>query len=92
MGATNTARADAAAGTDYGFRPLSIEEADEALYLRLSAIMDTVRALRLRIRGAGPRPEWERDLKAIEDMLFDLVNEADFVELDCAPDRDNVPR
>ena len=86
MGATHTARADAAAGTDHGFRPLSAAEADEALYQRLVEIMDAVRALKLRVRRAGAHPERDRDLVAIENLLFDLAVEADHVELACDPD------
>ena len=87
MGAGWTSHADAAAGTDSGFRPLSVAEADEALYQRLSAIMDAVRALQLRVGRSGAHPEWDRELDAIMDMLVDLAVEADHVELACDPDR-----
>ena len=81
MGAGWTSHADAAAGTDRGFRPLAVAEADDALYQRLSAIMDAVRTLQRRVRRSGARPEWDRELEAIMDMLIDLAVEADHVEL-----------
>ena len=81
MGAGWTAHADTAAGRDHGGRPLSVAEADDALYQRLSAIMQAVRALQLRVRRTGAHPEWDRELQGIQDMLFDLINDADYVEL-----------
>ena len=81
MGAGWTSHADAAAGTDRGFRPLTVAEADDALYQRLSAIMDAVRTLQRRVRRSGAHPEWDRELEAIMDMLIDFAVEADHVEL-----------
>ena len=81
MGAGWTAHADTAAGRDRGFRPLSVAEADEALYQRLCAIMREVRNLQLRVRRTGTHPEWDQRLQEILDMIFDLITDADFVEL-----------
>ena len=81
MGAGWTASADAAAGRDRGFRPLSVAEADEALFQRLAAVLRAVAALQQRISATGAHPEWDRTLQEIVNMLQELIDDADFVEL-----------
>ena len=81
MGAGWTATADAAAGRDRGSRPLTIAEADDALYRRLTAVMREVAALQQRVAAAGGHPEWDRALQDIVEMLIELIEDADYVEL-----------
>ena len=81
MGAAWTASADAAAGQDRGYRPLSIAEADAALYQRLSAVLREVATLQQRIAATGVHPEWDHTLQDIVDMLLELIEDADYVEL-----------
>ena len=81
MGAGWTANADTAAGRDRGFRPLTVAEADDALYRRLGAILREVTTLQQRIAAAGGHPEWDRALQDIVDMVVQLIEDADYVEL-----------
>ena len=85
MGAGWTAHADTAAGRDFGYRPLTIEEADEALFQRLGAILREVAYLQQRIAIAGTNPLWDRDLQHIVGMLQELIEDADHTEI--APPR-----
>ena len=82
MGARYAAPFDLAAGPDGHRRGLTIEQADDALYERLSAILDIVRPLREAMLDAhGPWSRIHVDLFIIEEELIQLIEDADYVVL-----------
>ena len=81
MGAGWTAHADTAAGRDRGRRPLTIAEADDALYRRLAAIISEVASLQQQIAAEGEHPDWDRALQDIIDRVVQLIEDADYAEI-----------
>ena len=82
MGSGYTTQQDRAAGPDAGDRPLTLEQADDALFERLFAVVQAVRAAcRSAIATHGPWSPAHADLVDIEDMLLELIDDADFVQI-----------
>ena len=82
MGTRYTAPMDQAAGPDAHRRGLTPAQADDALYQRLSAILDIVSPLREAMgERHGPWSRVHSDLWQIEEELIQLIEDADYVHI-----------
>ena len=82
MGVAYTAQHDSAAGPDAGERPLTLKEADDALFQRLFAVVRAVRSARRVLAAAhGPPSPLHAHLEAIKHMLLEHIDDADFVQI-----------
>ena len=92
MGAGFTAPFDRAAGPDGHLRPLTVAQADQALYERLAEIVRAVDRARHAVWGEhGAHSPVLQNLDEIQHMLQELINDADHVRLLDAPALPPVP-
>ena len=80
MGASYTAPLDQAAGPDGHRRPLTLAQADDALYQRLSAIIDQVRDARQALHDEQIEDALNQ-IDDVEDELQPLIEDTDYVRI-----------
>ena len=82
MGARYTTPHDRAAGPDGADRPLTVAQADDALYERLAEIFHVVHAARdTAVEAHGPWSPVLPPLARAEAMILQLIEDADFVRI-----------
>ena len=82
MGARYTTPFDHAAGPDGHRRPLTVAQADDALYRRLCDILRAVdRVSRVAIDNHGPWSPVLPELLAVEELVQELIEDADYTEI-----------